>query len=478
MKIFQYKCTLLSNVVISSSSATEGGSQSLDYIPGSKFLGIVAGKLYNEEDDISTLDIFHNGNVSFGDAHPYLDNENTYKVPAKWFFPKGKSITDKIYLHPDQLDKATLATEQPKQARVGYITKTGKWLTIKQSFAIKSAYDSEQLRSRDAQMYGYFSLEKGTEWIFTVKDNTGYYAKSIRENLEGKKRIGRSRSAEYGLVDITFLGEVSAQERSINNDKTAYIYAESNLCFYNEYALNTAKPSESSLNLPKDSKILWNESQIKTRLYQTWNRKRNNRDADRMVIEKGSVIAVQLSEPINSNKIENGIGAHISEGFGKVLVNPSFLESDTAELNFPLALVKLEDWKSKDQYFTMESGIQDALVLNFLKKKKERVRQVFDIDKRVNEFVRQRAEDFKGISASQWGIVRNYAKFFTKEGDFEKMLFDTEIGYFYIGQSEKDWRKDNRRGHLETEISSMPRTFRVPFTIKLAAQMAKQKSKS
>lgn len=44
MKRIAFKCILQTDVVITSNAATEGFYKSLDYIPGSKFLGIVAGE--------------------------------------------------------------------------------------------------------------------------------------------------------------------------------------------------------------------------------------------------------------------------------------------------------------------------------------------------------------------------------------------------------------------------------------------------
>ena len=47
MKEIFFKCTLVSDIVLNSKLATEGNMTTLDFIPGSNFLGIVAGKIYN-----------------------------------------------------------------------------------------------------------------------------------------------------------------------------------------------------------------------------------------------------------------------------------------------------------------------------------------------------------------------------------------------------------------------------------------------
>ena len=99
MERVKFKCELLSDVVLKSSSATEGFVDNLDYISGAKVLGIVAKKLYNEDNHEKTFDIFHNGKTRFGDAHIAIDGKRSLKVPALWFFKKGEGIEDEKFLH-------------------------------------------------------------------------------------------------------------------------------------------------------------------------------------------------------------------------------------------------------------------------------------------------------------------------------------------------------------------------------------------
>lgn len=54
MEKIQFRCELLSDIVLNDSSATEGKRRSLDFIPGNNFLGIVASQLYKD-----SMSIFH-----------------------------------------------------------------------------------------------------------------------------------------------------------------------------------------------------------------------------------------------------------------------------------------------------------------------------------------------------------------------------------------------------------------------------------
>ena len=83
-----YKCTLLSDVILNNKMATEGNMTTLDYIPGSNFLGIVANELYKNHKE-KAYKILHTDKVSFGDAHISLDGtEVSYAMPFSLFKDK------------------------------------------------------------------------------------------------------------------------------------------------------------------------------------------------------------------------------------------------------------------------------------------------------------------------------------------------------------------------------------------------------
>lgn len=467
MKTYQYKCKLLSDVIITSDAATEGYSESLDYIPGAKFLGIVAGELYDMKQLEKTLDLFHNGKVQFGDALPYVENEELQKVPFSWFYAKGDSLSDTIYLHHKIKENSGI---QLKQARSGYFSPEHKFYTsVDQDFSLKSAQDPQKRRSADSKMFGYFSLKAGSKWSFTVKDDTGIYADEIKNILEGKHRIGRSRSAEYGLVEIEFLKEIENNESQKLTGELV-LYAQSNLCFYNPVTGQaTAQPTAEQLTGDKDAIILWEKSQVRTRNYKTWNRHRANKDSERIVIERGSVFVVKLKSEVSSSYFQKGIGSHLSEGFGKVLTNTDFLSSDDEKLGFSL--------KKREMKYNPESivdkGENDDLILQCLEQIKLRNDQGYQISKKVNDFIKEHNSTFKGISKSQWGVLRNYGKNLENAEHFKTLIFDKTSGFLYRGQSESEWRAKNRRVILEDYLKSLDPSLYLPFVVQLSNQMAK-----
>lgn len=471
MKIYRYKCSLLSDVIITADAATEAPSDILEYIPGSKFLGIVASVLYeNEEDEDQKsriLDLFHNGTVQYGDANLFWKDSEFLKVPFSWYKEKGATDYDDIYIHHLIQSRG----KQLKQMRSGYFSMEKRsFINVHKRFSLKSAQDSEKRKSKDEQMFGYQSLKAGSEWIFDVVDHKGDYAEEIKNILRGTHRIGRSRSAEYGLVEIEFLGREQYPGTEIYSGEIV-IYAKSNLCFVDEYSGEyTAQPSAKQLCGDPEAKILWEHSQVRSRNYKVWNRHRWNKDRDRLIIERGSVFVLKLKNEVTSDFYLGGIGSHVAEGFGKVVANPEFLKADSEVL--PVRFAK--DSIDYSQKSVVEEGDQDDIIFEILKKRHERNDFDFQIDRRVNDFEREYGNRFNGLKPNQWSTLRNYAKHLEKREDFIEMIFNTEFGFVYRGQSEREWREKGRRIVLEKFLEDIPDSQFFPFVIKLSSQMPKR----
>jgi hypothetical protein len=397
MARYLFSCELLSDIVVSSNTATQGFHPSLDYIPGAKFLGLVAGNgLYDMESPEKILDLFHNGKVCYGDAFPYINGEMYSQVPFSWYHPKNEEIQRQAFLFHrmgepyggeksfwDYLSKDHI---QAKQARNGYISPSGKYkIDVNQAFSIKSAYDADRRTSRDAQMYGYFALKAGNTWAFIVEDKQGIYFDEIRKALtEGTKRIGRSRTAEYGLVKIDFVKKLKKEEASLKQGIN-YVYAQSNLCFYNEFDRSHGQPTAQELGFGEQAHIVWDLSQVRTRRYQSWNRKRFNRDSDRLIIVKGSVFAVHNPEESSQIALEP-VGSHAAEGFGRIVYNPWFLQSDS-----PILSLAHEDDFSINYREPAFDGVpdtteHDTLVMSILASRKSRRNRPDRINRLINQF--------------------------------------------------------------------------------------------
>ena len=104
MTTLKFRCTLLSDVILNQKAASEGQNRTLDFIPGSCFLGIVADKIYSDKSGIEALNLFHNGTVIFGDAHPVCEYyvEDDYENPK---ISNCRSLKIPAAVHKPKTDK-------------------------------------------------------------------------------------------------------------------------------------------------------------------------------------------------------------------------------------------------------------------------------------------------------------------------------------------------------------------------------------
>ncbi len=499
MKTLRFKCTLLSDVILNQKAASEGANNTLDFIPGSNFLGIVAAK-YNDFGD-NAMEVFHSGKVRFGDAHPVCkghDGIRTLRVPASMYYPKLGKASEVCYIHHEYDRKKAQdgnggQLQQLKQCRQGFYAfenSAGFKAETSTNFALKSAYDRETRRSKDSQMFGYEALNKGTEFLFSVEVDTDELANKIREELVGKRNIGRSRTAQYGLVEIEEYDFKEAQSSSKNADgEIVTVYADGRLIFIDENGEPTFRPTASDLGLDS-GEIDWKHSQIRTFQYAPWNGKRKTRDADRCGTEKGSVFIVTgcKAQGLKSQYV----GAYRNEGFGRVIYNPEFLDTADNATNGQAKFKLKEGERTAEQPGRPKqiTNVKDSdHLLNYINRAIRAKEEDEYIRKKVNEFVEKNENKFKGDRfASQWGSIRTIAMQYKTYDEIWKQLFTkTEIkykgrgpepaAYLTHGVAKDKWSKSDRKKALEDFIREMDKSKYGDITAKalinLASEMAK-----
>lgn len=471
MRKIQFKCTLLSDVVISESSATEGRHHALDFIPGNNFLGVAASSLYKDMDD-RTWTIFHSGKVRFGDAHPSQNGIRGLRVPASMYYPKLGSVYDECYVHHCITNFDALRSKQLKQCRNGFYAFNGNTATaikVDKDFSIKSAYDSAKRRSEDEKMFGYESIAKGTEFMFDVEfdDDVEAYVNEVADALCGDRHIGRSRSAQYGWVRIEKANETTflKEEDSITNDVVT-VYAEGRLVFFDENGMPTFRPNPKDLGIDSDdAKIIWSKSQIRTFQYAPWNFTRQAYDDDRCGIEKGSVFVVETSA---AKKGEQYVGAYQNEGFGKIIYNPYFLNAQPGKNG--LSVIKFENVPETKQGQKASGPVVNSRLIGYLRLKSNHQGSEHKVYELVNTFVNDNTLLFDGERfASQWGTIRSLAME-SSEG-IQQRIED----YLDHGVAAEQWKE---RGRLKVLMDFMnkPEVQRnlQDVIINLASEMAKK----
>jgi len=448
MKKLVFKVEFISNIVLPATSNTEGNISQLEFIPGSNFLGMAAAE-YDKYDE--SFDIFHSGKVRFGDATLLCNGALTYKIPLTIF--KEKTDESKII---NQLQTPLSSLKQAKQLRNGYITKDKKLTFVEYNYSQKSAYDKKNRRSLDSSMFGYSAIKSGTTWQFTLqyRDISDTDLERIKSNLIGIKRLGKSKSAQYGEVKISLV-EDSEKIEDLSLHPETILYAKSRLALVDEEG-NPSYNLKDICESLNDDNIDYEQTQLRTSTFTPYNGKREIKDYERVVINKGSVIVLKNITQEQLNAIKSGVGAYLSEGFGEVLINPVFL----TDADFKLTKVTQKD-KRKDK---VKVTSQTAL---FLQARKESKKTKLDLADEVHNFIEKNKELYSQKMNSQWGSIRSLCSN-TKDiyADVEK--------YISKGIAQEKWEGEKKSTLLNAiKKSQNP----LEFTKLLSMQMPKVKTK-
>ncbi|OQX77916.1 MAG: hypothetical protein B6D61_06460 [Bacteroidetes bacterium 4484_249] len=468
----------MSDIVLNDSLATEGNMSSLDFIPGSNFLGVVASEYKSITD---TYDIFHSGKVSFGDALIFVDNKKSYTLPFCLFTDKLKNdiVNDTVWVHHGINEFDIIGNGknlQLKQQRAGFINTDGVFIKkVEKKFALKSAYNAEERRSKEGAMFGFDAIKKGQEFIFSVIFKDEKHVNLVSENLTGIKHIGKSKTAEYGLVDISTIGEVTEFKSRPSTNGYLVVYAESNLCFLDENGQPTFQPDAGVFYV--NGKILWEKSQIRTYSYSPWNAKRNAANTQRDVILKGSVIVIKLNDGVNSNNLQKQVGEYTAEGLGRVIYNPEFFEYDAnnnGEWKFKVILFE------KPNAETFEKADIKSALGKILQHRKQTVDTDLEIGNKIIEVLSiNHILSSPKITKSQWGAIRTFAMQSSTIEELELKLFDDPDGYLMHGVAAEriwDYKNGKRRSELKKVILAN-KELGTKFVTKLAAEFAKKNTK-
>ena len=456
-----YTCTIQENLVLISKSKTEQNTEALAYIPGSNIRGIVAGSLFNAKrkaemkkenntEKINALtndidNIIFNGSVLFGDAHLIINGQRSYKIPASYYYEKDKD-NNTIINFPTTDD---FKRKKLKQQRTGYFVLENDQLHIaKPNYgdSIKSSRNIAKRSSLKNGLYVYHYLKKGQEFKFEILSENDNHLEKIKEILNGNtKFLGKAKGAEFG-GKVLFKYSTKIEDVTIDKTSGRILYADSNLCFLNEFGEFTARPTAEQLTGNSNTKIDWEKSRLRFRRYMPYNQHRQNWDAERLIIEKGSVFVFENEVQFNENILKKGIGCFVTEGYGRVLINPAFLPENDAESKNGK---EIAIFKEKEEYTTSnnsennkpenkeyEETKNELLVSLIHHKEEENLSQ--QIQEKVNKYVKDNSFS-KSITASQWNRVYNATKMSANVESLEKILEDIQKS-----KSKEIWKEKDK----------------------------------
>jgi len=347
------KITLLDDVVLSQRNATSGGHETLDYIPGQALLGIAASRLYPKLSLPAARQLFHSGQLRFGNGLPARGNGETaergWPMPLAWHQAKGDSQNGADRLQADRVYNMVHASAipdpenpkhhlQPEQLRQGYVFADGSLVRPARNQRLKTAITPGEGRAAEGQLFGYEALCAGQSFIAEIEadeDIDQTHFQSVIDALTGERLLGRSRSAEYGRVRIEPVSLPGPETGRA--EKTLTLWLLSDLAPVDIHGQPTLALDPAALGIGP-GRLLAEQSFLRTRRYSPWNARRRGPDSERVVYQQGGVIRFELDQAPDQDtltRLAAGIGLHREGGLGKVAVQPSLLASDHPQFASP-----------------------------------------------------------------------------------------------------------------------------------------------
>jgi CRISPR-associated protein Csx10 len=328
MNELHYCIELLSDVVITADAATAGGHQGLNYLPGSLFLGAAVAKTLKNGLPFDP-NLFISGRVRFLAGYPEIEGQSSFPIPLSFHQIKGEVWQDRKPINR----LIETADETLIQWRDGYMSPDGAVMdNVSRATRIKSAIDRESRRSAEGQLFSYDALSAGITFRTCIQTDDNKDADSISDLLKDNVvRLGRSRSAEYGIVKLIPMTNPNASTCiASSNDSLIHLLLVSDLAC--EHAgMPTLCPEAADFYLPKGTELVPEKTFLRTRRYAPWNSFFNTRMMERQVICKGGVLTFRLPKNIDCDlgilqkKLSSGIGLYREEGLGQILANPPWL---------------------------------------------------------------------------------------------------------------------------------------------------------
>lgn len=414
---------LESDLVLSATSASTGNHETLSHIPGSTLLGVAAKAYGNIPQDL-TWSVFHAGGVRFGNAVPLHDGR-TY-VPRPMTLPWDKADPKGVFIAVD-----------------------GSRLHPQRRYRRHTAINAATGRPRESTLFGYTSLCAGQSFVSRIEiSNKCLPVRPIimRALTDGPVFLGRSRLTEYGRVRIKPMAQLPRiPTHGELTGTTIRFYAVSDCAFP-----TGGFPDAAMLGLPDDWRLDPAKSVTGWRRYAPFNRHRGCWDAERIVLEQGSVLAF-TGRPLEVNAqarlfatLDGGVGLFVGEGLGVMLAEPRLLatEAETAVRphavsDAPAPTDPLFEWLLQRH--------ADSRLGTLVRQQSQKYQKEFA--RMYRELWREGA--LTGLAHSeaapgraQWGRVRAEASRPVSSAILLHRLFDTSEGVCASGAGAAPWRRE------------------------------------
>lgn len=342
MRVY-YTLTNLDPLVISQSSASTNNHECLDYIPGSAILGAIAARLYPELEPEQAMAMFHNGACRFGPAYHILNDQIALPVPAAWH---GIKNDESALSNHTAADFKRQDDKQYQQKRNGYVTSNNELAKVEHNLTTRTAIDETTQRAKDGQLYSYASIAPNQHFAGWVEADDPALLALIKPLLNSQLSIGRSRTSEFGRVQLHSPKQQPKTNSAISNGKELIIWCLSDMECKNKYGMPTLAPCAADIHPALKGELDASRSFIRTHKLRRFNRARGGFDTEQQLITSGSVLTFILEEAASQTLLnelaEQGVGYHRQQGLGWVSINPSWAAHSTLTTSKLFAAISIK----------------------------------------------------------------------------------------------------------------------------------------
>jgi hypothetical protein len=329
---------------------------------------------------------------------------------------------------------------QGKQHRKGYIaphTDNQAWfIEPEKTLQMRTAINPEQGTAQEGQLYGYQLLKAGTQYLAQISCDDAELAQQLQQKLQQQDTllIGRSRSAQYGKVQLTVETAKTNQANkpiiNIKGEDHLVLWLASDMAIYNQHGQPTLAPFLHDMGLQVQGEFVSKKSFVRTRQYAPYNGFRKSYDLERQVLAQGSILTYKLNGELTDadlQTLQQGIGAYTENGLGQLVLDDSFKLLQLGD-------ICLHEFKAQSQTQTVPKP-NSALIAYLEEQVELRIMQTKyaqQIDELLKELhnLYQSARNYNGImpgqafgpGKTQWGAIRNEATLAKSKQDLYNKL--------------------------------------------------------
>lgn len=285
-----FRLDLVDPAIFTASTATAEQGESLEYVPGAALWGALARRLYEKAGDSWAM--FHSGALRITDGLPLFAKGIGWPVPMSLHRPKYPSDEAAEQTRMCLASGEAPADRQMVQLRDACVVAgDGALLHPQMEAAIKTAIDPRTGGAAEAQLFALEALQAGQSFVFWLEGEAAL-VQAAGDALAGTLHLGRSRSAEFGTVQLTPVAMPQPVAGSSRHMNRAFLWALSDWCLSDGTGQPSLAPDPETLGISAAS-VVWSRSFLRFRRTWPYNAKWQARGLERQLIARGSVVCLE-----------------------------------------------------------------------------------------------------------------------------------------------------------------------------------------